>query len=247
MHLCTEKIDGGQATSLSAVKENYLKMRAEITAWQKENNLKDLKLPSRSGQYPLFTINDLPENAIIDLWDRLNIVAEEKIDHSKLAVLQDEFSAGRIQGNEPLFSRLSLAIAGVAQAVYQQLPISASVDDQPMCPCPVCGEDNLMTTLDALNGKRFLHCLVCGNERPIKISGCIHCGSENSSQQTYLNSAEFPGVEVVVCLDCGQYFKEIDLRERRVEDLDWENIRTLPLHYAAEQWILKNRPILSLN
>ncbi len=47
----------------------------------------------------------------------------------------------------------------------------------------------------------------------------------------------FPGIEMVVCQLCGQYFKEIDTRESLVQDYIWEDIRTLPLNFATELWL----------
>jgi len=87
------------------------------------------------------------------------------------------------------------------------------------------------------NGRRFLHCSICGHEWLAKRVGCIRCGIEEGSKLNYLKSEEYPGVEIVICLACGQHSKEYDLRLLSIVDVNWETIRTLPLDYAAENWL----------
>ncbi|NMA69804.1 MAG: formate dehydrogenase accessory protein FdhE, partial [Desulfitobacterium sp.] len=96
---------------------------------------------------------------------------------------------------------------------------------------------HFMTLLTPPVGKRYQRCLVCSYERPVNASGCACCGSMDAKKQTYLNSPEYPSIEVAICSDCDSYFKQVDLRNGMVEDLLWEDIRTLPLNYAAEKWL----------
>ncbi|MEN6328324.1 MAG: formate dehydrogenase accessory protein FdhE, partial [Syntrophomonas sp.] len=87
------------------------------------------------------------------------------------------------------------------------------------------------------NGQRIMHCTSCSFEWSVKRTGCLHCGCEDAKQQMYLKNEEFPGIEMVVCQVCGQYFKEIDGRKLSAVDYFWEDMRTLPLNYATELWL----------
>ena len=94
-----------------------------------------------------------------------------------------------------------------------------------------------MTLLTPPVGKRYQKCLICSYQRPINASGCACCGNIEPKKQTYLKSDSYPGIEVGVCSDCGWYFKQVDLRVLKVQDLVWEDIRTMPLNFAAEKWL----------
>ena len=101
---------------------------------------------------------------------------------------------------------------------------------------PVCGEVPTLAVLTPPNGARVMHCLSCNFEWPVKRIGCLFCGSGDAKQQLFLKNEKFPGVEMAVCQLCGQYFKEIDAREKVVSDYRWEDLRTLPLNFATELW-----------
>ncbi|AFM01907.1 MULTISPECIES: formate dehydrogenase accessory protein FdhE [Desulfitobacterium] len=221
---------------LAAVKDNYLKLQAEIKLWQREQApgaVAEFQLASAS---PFFTLDSLPEESIIDLWQRLNRVADEPQEKADLRILLDKFKNGEPLVN-PAAARLQLALAGVARMICQHLVPNPGEANQPFGTCPVCGEKHFMTLLAPPVGKRYQQCLVCGYQRPVNASGCACCGSMEAKKQTYLKSEQYPGIEVAVCSDCGSYFKQVDLRELSVEDLVWEDIRTMPLNYAAEKWL----------
>lgn len=224
---------------LLKVKQTFLKLQSEIRAWQKENGFTGLEDLRPAEFSPYFTLDSLPEKQIIELWHRLNQASNETTETAELYSYWKEFLAGKTGDNYSLFSRLHLAISGVAQLAYKQLELPVGDEDQSIGPCPVCGAEKFIATLVPPVGKRYLHCLTCSYERPVMSSGCAHCGSEEASRQTYLHSEEFPGIEMAACMDCGRYFKQMDLREVTAEDLVWEDIRTLPLNYAAEQWLSK--------
>lgn len=226
-----------QDEQLIEVKKKYQKLRTEIRTWQQEKGLNGLEGLRPDKFSPYFTLDSLPEEQVLELWQRLNQASGETTDIVELYNFWTEFKSGKIGDNHSLFSRLHLAISGAAQLGCQQLQLSLEEEDQPIGPCPVCGADKFMATLVPPVGKRYLHCLVCNYKRPVMSSGCARCGSEEASKQTYLNSEDFPGIEMAACLDCGSYFKQLDLRELNVEDLVWEDIRSLPLNYAAEQWL----------
>ncbi|WP_084078810.1 formate dehydrogenase accessory protein FdhE [Desulfitobacterium chlororespirans] len=221
---------------LVAVKDNYLKLQGEIKLWQQEHASSlaaDFQLKPAS---PRFTLDNLPEESIIDLWQRLNQVADEPQEKADLRTLLEQFKQGDPLDN-PAAARLQLALAGVAQMLCQHLVPKPGEDNQPFGTCPVCGEKHFMTLLAPPVGKRYQQCLVCGYQRPVDASGCACCGSMDAKKQTYLKSEQYPGMEVAVCADCGSYFKQVDLRELSVDDLVWEDIRTMPLNYAAEKWL----------
>ncbi|MEL1136200.1 formate dehydrogenase accessory protein FdhE [Desulfitobacterium sp. THU1] len=220
---------------LAAVRENYLKLQAEIQLWQDSKAPEAVAAVRLAQTSPYFTLDSLPEDSIIELWERLNQVAGDPREGVELRVLLHDFKRGETL-EDAIAARLQLALAGVAQACQTRVP-APSEENQLFGACPVCGEKHFMTVLARPLGKRYQRCLVCSYQRPVNASGCASCGSEDAKNQTYLKSANYPGIEVCVCSDCGSYFKQVDLREMNVQDLVWEDIRTMPLNYAAEQWL----------
>jgi FdhE protein len=228
---------------LVTAKENYLRLKDEITLWQQEQGSAwaDSLQPAESSPY--FTLAGLPEELILDLWQRLDASSGESVSKPELLNLWHEFKDGKFVNEYSLLGKLQLSLSGVAQLACKQLQLAELTEDQPFGPCPVCGEGGVIAFLVPPVGKRYLHCVICGHERPVKTTGCVHCGSGETSKQTYLNSEEYPGIEIVACEDCGAYFKQLDLRELTVDDLIWEDIRSLPLNYAAEQWLAERREL----
>lgn len=226
-----------QEEMLSKVRENYRKLQKEVKLWLEEKASAGQKIIGAAEKPPYFTLNELSEEQVVELWYRLNRVAGETRSTEELYKLLDEFKTDNSGFDPSLSSRLYLALSGVAQLVYQQLQLPVQEEDQPVGPCPVCGDNKYMAVLTPPVGKRYLHCLVCSHKRPVMTSGCVNCGSEKAANQIYLKSDEFPGFEVAACLDCGTYFKQLDLQEVQADDFVWEDIRTLPLNYAAEQWL----------
>jgi len=226
-----------QKEQLRKVQENYRNLQKEVKIWLEEKASAGQKIIGAAEKTPYFTLNELPEELIVDLWHRLNQIAGETKSTEDLSELLDEFKKDNAGQDPSLSSRLLLALSGVAQLAYQQLHLPVQEEDQPVGPCPVCGDNKFMAVLTPPVGKRYLHCLVCSHKRPVMTTGCVNCGSEEAAKQIYLKSEEFPGLEVAACLDCGTYFKQLDLQELPADDLVWEDIRTLPLNYAAEQWL----------
>ena len=187
---------------------------------------------------PYLPILDLPSDAIIELWQRLNQAAEVQISDAKLKEMWQQFKESQDIMDEKMSARFQMAVRGVAHLASQmanEKKVSApSFHDHGGITCPVCGEDSTLAVLAPPNGKRAMHCTLCGFEWEVNRIGCLHCGSEDAKQQIYLKNEAFPGIEMVVCQLCGQYFKEIDTRELYVQDYIWEDIRTLPLNFATE-------------
>lgn len=189
---------------------------------------------------PYFTLTELPEGLVFELWQRLNAVLGIQLGNQELEKLLVDFKGNGTLPDGEMLARLHFAFSGVAELARRQFSaqeLEAAGQGWGRVSCPVCGEDTRVALLLPPVGKRHLSCRVCGHEWSTKRVGCILCGSEEAKDQTYLHSDSYPGVEMVVCLACGEYFKEIDLRERASEDCVWEDVRTLPLNYAAEQWL----------
>lgn len=230
--------------------QTYSLLKDEVRHWQGERGSYWSERLSPAETFPYYPLVDLPENAVLELWQRLNRVVGVFVKDSDLKKNWHEFKAAQPVTDTDMFSRLYIALSGVAQ-FYREMIAETKKDvlnngtqdhqietsgDRTGTACPICGEVIELSVLAPPNGKRYMHCKLCGYEWSAKRVGCIRCGSEQASEQIYLHTEEFPGVEMVVCQVCKQYFKELDLRILSVKDIVWEDLRTLPLNYAAEQW-----------
>ena len=232
----------GDATMEQAY-QTYSLLNEEVRRWQDERGSFWMEELSPAETPPYYPLVDFPEMVVLELWKRLNRVIGVLVSESVLRETWNEFKAGQPVSDPELLSCLQIALSGIAhlsRAPLQDQPVEPSYESTV---CPVCGEGTALSVLAPPNGKRFLHCNLCGQEWPTTRVGCIRCGSEEASEQNYLNSEEFPGIEVVACEACGQYFKELDLRLLSVADYIWEDVRTLPLNYAAEQWLAEHAKV----
>jgi len=230
--------------TLKQAYQKYSLLKQEVDDWQQERGSYWAKMISLAETPPYLPILGLPSDAIMELWQRLNIVAKAQIPDSDLMVLWEQFKDGRSLTDQELSTRLQMAISGVARLASEMakemgLPDPGFGSDNPRDSifCPVCGEDATVAVLTPPNGYRMMHCNSCNFEWTVKRVGCLYCGSEDSKQQIFLQNEDFPGVEMAVCQVCGQYFKEIDTRKLAVQDYLWEDLRTLPLNFAAENWL----------
>jgi len=232
--------------------QTYQLLKNEVISWLDErgNFWWEKLVPSESPPY--YPLVDLPEEAVLELWQRLNRVEGIVLSELDLRERWNEFKAVQTITDSEMLSRLHIALSGVAQLARETIQEPKKFEEknnpweEATCKssvCQICGESATLTVLAPSNGKRYLHCLLCGNEWNVKRIGCICCGSEDASKQIYLHTKDIPGVDMAVCLACGQYFKEIYLRELPVEDFVWEDLRTLPLNYAAEQWLAEHAKI----
>lgn len=217
----------------------YEKLQNEITHWQEERGPDWAPYFVPDKTVPYFPLSRLPEAPVLELTERLLAGSKRLWTNAELQTAWSQYRCGQGPEDEELMSRLILAVQGILGLARQCLPAALR---QPAAnistpTCPVCGQEPGLSLLVPPVGKRVLHCTGCGHEWPGKRVGCIHCGSEEAREQTYLHDAHFPGIELVVCQSCGGDFKEVDLRERPVKDLVWEDIRTLPLNVAAEKWL----------
>jgi len=225
-------------TTMEQARQTYTLLIEEVRLWQDERGSFWMKKMSPAETPPYYPLADFSEMVIIELWKRLNQVIGVFVSESVLSETWNRFKAGQTVTNPELLSSLQIALSGIARLIRVQalVPVSKEVESTQ---CPICGESAAFSVITPPNGKRCLHCTLCGHEWPTNRVGCIRCGREEASDQNYLTSGEFPGIEVVACEACGQYFKEFDLRLLTVEDYVWEDVRTLPLNYAAEQWLVE--------
>ena len=230
--------------------QKYKDLKSAIDHWQQERGSHWLAALALAPKPPYLPITDLPEDASIELWLRLNTVAGAPISDGEARELWRQFREGQFTMNPELMSRLHLALGGVAQlaankAKSQGVPaigVSYIASDDPTTSylCPVCGEAATLAILVQPNGQRNLHCNTCSFEWTVKRMGCLFCGNEDAKQLIYLKNEEFPGIEVAVCQVCGNYLKEIDARQRKVKDYTWEDLRTITLNLATERWLSEN-------
>ncbi|NLK52642.1 MAG: formate dehydrogenase accessory protein FdhE [Syntrophomonadaceae bacterium] len=229
--------------NLKKAYQKYRILKQEVDHWQQERKSYWLGMLNLAEKPPYLPIMELPSEAIIELWQRLNDAAEVKISDSDLREIWKQISDNQEVMDEEMSTRFQMAISGVAQlasemANEKKVPTQRLGDDPHECiTCPVCGEVSTLAVLTPPNGQRMMHCTSCSFEWPVKRVGCLHCGSENAKKQMFLKNAAFPGIEMVVCQLCGHYFKEIDARELYVQDYMWEDIKSLPLNFATELWL----------
>ena len=223
--------------------QKYELLKNEVGHWQQERGSHWAKMLSLAEKPPYLPIMDLPSEAIIELWQRLNIAAKVEITNSALKEMWEQFKNGQNPMDVEMSTRMQMAINGVAQLASKMakegVPDGHKVSDdlQSSTVCPVCGEQSAVAAITPPDGKRMMQCTLCGFEWPVKRVGCLFCGSEDAKQQIYLQNEAYPGVEMVVCEICGQYFKEIDARKLAAKDYLWEDLKTLPLNFATKLWL----------
>lgn len=228
----------------------YALLKQKVEDWQQERGFHWGKTLELAETPPYLPLVDLPAEAIIELWQELNSTASVDITDEKLMQIWQTFCNNQSlheQMDEEMSTRFQMAIRGVAQLAAKMVAdkvsdeggVGFSAQLHNNVQCPVCGETTSLAVVTPPGGKRIMHCNSCDHEWTVKRIKCLHCGSEDAKNHVYLNSEEFPGIEMVVCKTCGQYFKEIDIRKTPVKDFMWEDIRTLSLNYSTELWLAK--------
>jgi len=102
--------------------------------------------------------------------------------------------------------------------------------------CPFCGALPAMGEIRE-EGRRVLHCPLCGLEWDYPRLKCPNCQNEDQEKLAYFQVEGEVGCRVDICLHCRHYLKTIDSRERE-GSLDWEveDYLTLHLdHWAQEE------------
>lgn len=224
---------------LGNLHEIYQEMKRKILKWRGERGRYWVQRLVPDETYPYFSLNRLPKEPVLELVDRLLEGSKRSWSKDELHSAWKQYLFGKELKDQELYSGFTFAVQGVLGFARKSLPedILQTAENYTGQVCPICGQEAGLSVLVPPAGKRMLHCTHCDHEWSAKRVGCIHCGSEKASEQIYLKNENFPGVEIAFCQSCGRDFKEVDLRKRRVEDFVWEDLRTLPLNYAAEKWI----------
>jgi len=101
--------------------------------------------------------------------------------------------------------------------------------------CPLCGSSPDMASLDD-QGKRILHCELCGSEWRYPRLKCPFCENSEPKELGYFVSEEEEGFRVDFCKKCKVYIKTLDMRVvESPAPLELENIITLHLDMLAHE------------
>lgn len=101
--------------------------------------------------------------------------------------------------------------------------------------CPLCGSSPDVACFND-EGKRFLHCELCGYEWHYPRLKCPFCGEERAKELGYFTSEEEEGYRVDFCKKCKRYIKTLDMRLiGSPAPLEVENLITLHLDMLAHK------------
>jgi len=101
--------------------------------------------------------------------------------------------------------------------------------------CPLCGSSPDMAYLDE-QGKRFLHCELCGSEWYYPRLKCPFCENREPKELGYFTSEEEEGIRVDFCKKCSRYIKTLDMRViDSPAPLELQNLITLHLDMLAHE------------
>ncbi len=101
--------------------------------------------------------------------------------------------------------------------------------------CPLCGSSPDIAYLDE-DGRRLLHCELCGQEWRYPRLKCPFCGNDESDTLGYFTSEEDAGFRVDFCRKCKVYIKTLDKRIVELPaPLELENLITLHLDMLAHE------------
>lgn len=112
-------------------------------------------------------------------------------------------------------------------------------DEDSMVHCPFCGSrPDMAAIISGMDGKRILHCSLCGHRWQYRRIACAICGTEDASHLEYFSSEGDTRYRLDVCSACNGYIKTLKLdkfEEIDGADLAVENILTVHLDSAAIQ------------
>ncbi len=247
-----DKLDVTEDVAMQDAFQKYKAMKQIIKEWQLERGAHWRNMLKLAEKPPYLLLRDLPTEALKELWQRLNAQVGVEIPDAELNKSLAQISEGEevTDLDTEMSTYLRMALGGVAQLavelIAEQRVVNKSFKQEgqdnntaQIC-CPLCDEPVSLAVVTQPDGKREMHCSLCGYQWQVPRLGCPHCGNEDADEQRYLRNEEFPGVEMLACLDCGQYIKEINARELIDEDYIWEDLKTLPLNFAAESWLKEN-------
>jgi FdhE protein len=231
----------------------------EIAYEEKDTSVRDIK--AREG-FPLFSRGDLPidHEAAASLFQRLL----EHLSHTKRkdrAALDKTLK--RVQGNPNWVKAVITAflsgddatISTMAQEVTLSPMVVTFLAHMALQPsmrslresvaegirgytwnygyCPLCGSPPGMAYFSD-EGKRFLHCELCGHEWHYPRLKCPFCGEQRAKELGYFTSEQEEGYRVDFCRKCKHYIKTLDMRLiGSPAPLEVENLITLHLDMLA--------------
>jgi FdhE protein len=104
--------------------------------------------------------------------------------------------------------------------------------------CACCGSPPGLATLTRDDGRRVLHCSLCGQSGRFTRLACPHCGSRDRDALTFVRLNESDPRWIEACEKCRHYVKTVD--ERRLPDTEQiipvvEETATLYLDLLAEK------------
>lgn len=101
--------------------------------------------------------------------------------------------------------------------------------------CPLCGSPPDMAYLGK-NGRRHLHCGLCGDTWTFPRIGCPFCANEEQATLEVLCVEGEEGFRVDTCTKCKGYLKTVDTRSlEQIAPLELEDLATLHLDVVATE------------
>lgn len=99
--------------------------------------------------------------------------------------------------------------------------------------CPVCGSGPDMACFER-NGKRYLHCDLCGQKWPFPRVRCPFCDNHDHESLGYFLAETEEGFRIDFCRRCQRYIKTIDKKTfEKPAPLELENLATIHLDLLA--------------
>jgi FdhE protein len=101
--------------------------------------------------------------------------------------------------------------------------------------CPLCGSQPDMARFTK-NGKRMLHCELCGTQWAFARMGCPFCENREPETLGYFEAEGEEGLRVYFCDACHGYLKTVDARVfEQLAPLELESLATLHLDLVAQE------------
>ena len=138
---------------------------------------------------------------------------------------------------EPMVLRFvtSMALKPYMSALREAVSERIEKDTWDYGYCPLCGSFPDMAYLDE-QGKRTLHCELCGSEWSYPRLKCPFCENSEPKELGYFASEEEAGFRVDFCKKCKVYIKTLDMRVvESPAPLELENLITLHLDILAHE------------
>jgi FdhE protein len=130
---------------------------------------------------------------------------------------------------------ISMALRPSLNAVREAVSEGIQKDTWNYGYCPLCGSFPDMVYLDE-QGRRMLHCELCGCEWRYPRLKCPFCGNSEPKELGYFVSEEEAGFRVDFCKKCKMYIKTLDMRVvESPAPLELENLITLHLDILAHE------------